>query len=136
MRKRIVAALLLAYLVFVADLTLLQFQGDPGINLVPFRQIGDDIREGGRNFVVNFLGNIGVFMPLGLALPLIRTRPTRARDVAVIAFILSLSIELAQYALGRRVADVDDVIMNTSGAVLGFAVGWFFRRRSRSSRVE
>jgi len=128
LRKPIVGVLLFAYLAFVAYLTLVGFQGDPGVNLVPFRQMENDIRDGGRNFVVNFLGNLGLFIPVGLALPVLRARPTRVWQVAIICFSLSLIIELSQYALGRRVADIDDVLMNTVGGVAGFLAGLIFQR--------
>ena len=125
-----VLVLLAIYLGFILDITLLHFQGKPGVNLVPFQAIIRDVREGGRNFVVNVLGNLGVFVPLGLAIPILRERPTRAWHVALIGFVLSLGIELAQYALGRRVADIDDVLMNTTGAVLGYAASTSGRWRN------
>jgi glycopeptide antibiotics resistance protein len=129
LRKTVVGVLLLSYLAFVAYITLVEFQGDPGVNLVPFRQIMVDVHEGGRNFVVNILGNLGLFVPVGLALPLLRSRPTRAWHAGLVAMALSLAIELAQFALGKRVADIDDVLMNTVGGVIGFAAGSFFHSR-------
>lgn len=122
LKKPIVAVLLAIYLAFIADITLLHFQGEPGVNLAPFRAIAHDVKEGGRNFVVNILGNLVVFLPLGFAIPVLGGRATRAWHVAVAGALLSAGVELAQYGLGRRVADIDDVFMNTTGSVVGYAI--------------
>jgi glycopeptide antibiotics resistance protein len=67
-----------------------------------------------------------LFLPFGLLFPLVfRGRPSIAA-VALAAFAVSVSIELLQYA-GRwvgspRWSDVDDVIFNLIGALLGYAI--------------
>ena len=122
MKKLAVAVSLAIYLAFIADITLLHFPGEPGVNLVPFSMIIKDVKEGGRNFVVNILGNLVVFLPLGFAMPILGGRATRAWHVALTGALLSAGIELAQYELGRRVADIDDVLMNTTGAAVGYAI--------------
>ncbi len=122
MKKLAVAVLLTIYFAFIADITLLHFQGEPGVNLVPFSMIVTDVKEGGRNFIVNILGNLVVFLPLGFAMPILGGRATRAWHVALTGALLSAGIELAQYELGRRVADIDDVLMNTTGAAVGYAI--------------
>jgi glycopeptide antibiotics resistance protein len=119
--------LLVIYLLVLLWLTLLILPGDhPSPNLVPFRSIAYDLKKGGRDFQVNFLGNIVAFMPLGILIPLSRLRPTRAWQVAAWSAGLSAGIEVAQYVSGRRVADVDDVILNACGGLLGYAFyrGW------------
>jgi glycopeptide antibiotics resistance protein len=116
------AALLVIYLLVLLWLTLLILPGDhPAPNLVPFRSIVYDLRKGGRDLQVNFLGNIVAFMPLGILIPLTRLRPTPAWHVAAWSAFLSAGIEVAQYFSGRRVADVDDVILNALGGLIGYA---------------
>ncbi len=83
--------------------------------------------------MVNFLGNIVAFVPMGLIPPLIRRRPTSAWQVAIFGFSLSLAIESGQCVSGRRVCDVDDLILNTAGTVLGYyslAILFFLSRRA------
>lgn len=68
------------------------------------------------------LMNVFLFQPIGLALP--NLLPKKAHPVAVtvvFAMLLSIGIEAAQfhYQLGR--CEIDDVIMNTLGAVIGAA---------------
>lgn len=72
------------------------------------------------------IANIALFVPLGALLPLISRTHTSARKIFVIAVAGSTSIELLQFA-GRwvgnpRWSDVDDVIFNVAGAMLGFAL--------------
>jgi glycopeptide antibiotics resistance protein len=110
------------YLALVLVLTLLVLPQDhPAPNLVPFRSMSRDLKEQGVHLVVNFVGNLGVFAPFGALLPLALRGKTTAGQVAWWGFLLSAGIELAQFASGRRVADVDDVLLNVAGGLLGFA---------------
>ena len=75
------------------------------------------------------LMNVFLFQPIGLALP--NLLPKKAHPVAVtvvFAMLLSIGIEAAQfhYHLGR--CEIDDVIMNTLGAVVGAAACGLARR--------
>lgn len=121
MRRSIAMVLLVAYLVVLFDLVLVRFpQPGPPPNLVPLAMIAHYWAEGGRGLLVNLVGNVAAFVPLGLLVPWIRTRRTEFREVVLLGLGLSLAIEMLQYASGRRVADVDDVLLNTVGALLGY----------------
>lgn len=103
--------------------------GDPdasaGINLHPFTEIRRGLRAGASEAVAaNVWGNIAMFVPLGLLLMWLWASPLIARVLmATIAGAgLSVIIELTQLSL-HRVADIDDVILNGSGALLGALVG-------------
>jgi glycopeptide antibiotics resistance protein len=124
MKSRLRGALLLliaVYVLFILDLALLQFPArNPPTNFIPTHTMVADWRVGGQEFLVNFVGNIVAFMPMGLVPWLARPRKTRAWQVALFCLSLSAMIELAQYVSGRRVADVDDLILNTIGGLLGY----------------
>ncbi|WP_291381593.1 VanZ family protein [Demequina sp.] len=103
--------------------------GDPdasaGINLHPLTEIRRGLRAGASEAVAaNVWGNITMFVPLGLLLMWLWTSPLIARVLmATIAGAgLSVIIELTQLSL-HRVADIDDVILNGAGALLGALVG-------------
>ncbi len=103
--------------------------GDPkasaGINLQPFVEIRRGLRSGASDAVVaNLWGNIAMFVPIGLLLMWLWSSPLIARVLmATVAGVgLSVIIELTQLTL-HRVADIDDVILNGSGALLGALVG-------------
>ena len=81
--------------------------------------------------VHNARGNVMLFFPLGILLPLVWRR-LRFWSGIQIAIALSSSIELFQY-LSRtwinRTADVNDVILNVLGASLGLALVFLLRLR-------
>ncbi len=117
--------LLIAYLLFLLNLTWLQYpsQGS-GYNAIPFRSMIADWREGGREWFVNFLGNIVAFLPIGLLPVAIWPQSARLRDSVLFCLTLSCLIEAVQYAIGRRFADVDDILLNTVGGSLGYLLLW------------
>jgi hypothetical protein len=86
------------------------------------------------DLVVQIGGNLLVFAALGAALP-VRWRAGSA-TVAVVAALASASVETLQYALDLgRVSSIDDVLLNTLGAVLAAQTSrrWW---RSRSGDDE
>jgi glycopeptide antibiotics resistance protein len=82
--------------------------------------------------VHNARGNVMLFFPLGIFIPLV-SRQLRFWRAIQIAIALSVSIELLQYlssAWGSyRAADVNDVILNVLGACLGLALVSLLRLR-------
>ncbi len=72
--------------------------------------------------------NVVLFVPFGLSLG--GWWPSRPR-VLVAAFVLSVGIELAQLTMPDRVSDPVDVLMNVTGAVIGF----FVMARLRTARA-
>lgn len=100
-----------------------------GMNLVPFRSIRSYFRHSlpCDYFMVNFLGNIVMFMPWGFGLTLLWKRRQRALSVVLCSLALTLFIETVQLFIGRSV-DVDDVILNFAGSCLGAGLYFFLRR--------
>jgi len=72
-------------------------------------------------FLINILGNLGVFVPLGATLTLALGGSWRRRiSIAVILGAgLSVSIELAQSQLATRVPSLGDWVLNTLGTLSG-----------------
>lgn len=98
------------------------------INLVPFRSIVSYFRHYGTSlFLINFVGNIVMFMPWGFGLVLLWKRKQRISSVILHALALTLFIETAQLFVGRSV-DVDDVILNFIGSCLGAAAYFLLRK--------
>jgi glycopeptide antibiotics resistance protein len=98
--------------------------GGPGeFNLVPGRGIGQQLHNYNRELgLTNLFGNVALFVPGGLLLVWL----LRGRAFAVVAglALLSVLIEVLQFLQGARAADIDDVILNATGALLGAALGW------------
>jgi len=70
------------------------------------------------------VGNFFMLMPLGIYLPLLYRYLKNFFVVTLVAMLVSVSIELMQLATNSRIADIDDVILNTAGAAAGFIVYW------------
>lgn len=127
--RRMVAALLLVlYGLVLVYLTLFLETGPrelpwaSRLKLQPGKTIVAFLQAGGWPMVVNILGNLAAFVPLGFLWPLLRAGKPRAGEVAGLAATVSLVIEMLQLGSGYRVADVDDVVLNTLGGLIGFEV--------------
>ena len=70
----------------------------------------------------NLLGNIILFLPLGVLLPFLFYKCKSLLTVIAIAFCTSLLVEMLQFCLQIGMADIDDVLLNTFGAILGYFV--------------
>jgi len=97
-----------------------------GINLHLFRVFTDvynAIHYLGlwQPFFINFLGNIAIFMPIGFLLPMLWRKMEKFFYLLIVGFCLSLFIETMQLPQYRS-TDVDDLWLNTLGALLGFLV--------------
>jgi glycopeptide antibiotics resistance protein len=114
---------MVAYLMVLFALTLGGFyQPNAPRNFVPFRSIEHDLKAGGFEFLVNFLGNLAAFLPMGWLLPGLLGRSRLALRVVGLSLALSLIVEILQGISGRRVADIDDLILNTAGGLIGYGL--------------
>ena len=79
------------------------------------------------------IGNLALFFPLGFLLPTAVRTCRRLWVTLVVAASLSVLIETLQAILPEHATDVDDVILNTAGAALGYlAFATIDRRRRRT----
>lgn len=63
--------------------------------------------------------NILLFVPLGFLLPILYRKYDGISKIALVGFLVSLSVEIAQM-FGTGTTDINDLITNTVGACLGF----------------
>lgn len=94
--------------------------GFKGINLVPFMDIRYDLLNiSGTNFLYsNTFINIFLFIPLGFYLNILGTKfhiLTRASILISIPII----VEIIQYITSSGISDIDDVILNFTGGLIG-----------------
>ncbi|HML69632.1 MAG TPA: VanZ family protein [Clostridia bacterium] len=85
--------------------------------------------------VVSYLLNIVLFVPLGFLLPLIWESENGFCKILLAGVLFSLLIECSQL-LNLRSTDIDDLLLNTLGAVVGFALfrayAWLSKRVKRT----
>lgn len=86
-------------------------------SITPFREILR-VNQGGPWLRFVFWGNIGMFAPIGFCLPLL-WRDRHWYHAFALGLLFSAGIEFIQVFSGR-VSDIDDVMLNTAGTVLGF----------------
>lgn len=101
------------------------------MNLIPFSTI-----FGSDSFSVTLLENIILFIPFGILLPAVWNYFGNSIRTAVAGLISSTLIESTQLITSRGYFDIDDIILNTLGALTGYLlfVGiydgfWGIRRR-------
>lgn len=95
-----------------------------GNNFVPFVEILR-YKPFGRLFIKNIVGNVVMFVPLGVFLG----RYTKGKKPLFLIFLVtlaSISIECTQLLIGR-VFDVDDIILNVSGGIIGYILYLLFK---------
>ena len=132
--KTVYWTILAAYVGFVIGETILNPSSVPGpysrrVNLVPFRDL---IYYTSRRLSWYFwqaLLNIVLFLPYGVFLKIGRRKLWAS---ALIGFGSSLLIEAVEYVANRGVFDVDDLILNTLGTVIGYLLAALFFRMRRS----
>lgn len=76
--------------------------------------------------IINFIGNMAVFIPIGL-FPALLFRKAKWYRSALIGCGFSVFIEVSQYFVMRQ-TDIDDVILNTLGALWGYGLYLLMRR--------
>lgn len=87
-----------------------------GYNIVPFREIFRyDIHS--KLFLYNVLGNIIMFLPFGFIISAY-IKPKRIWPNLIIALLVSTTTEFVQLNIGRSF-DIDDIILNTVGCIIG-----------------
>ncbi len=101
-------------------------------NIIPFKDIYNVLRMayyGNVNIALKQLGgNMILLLPFGYFLPLIYNKFNSFIKVFIAALVLSASIETIQFIANNlmkfpyRAADIDDIILNVTGAILGYFI--------------
>ena len=87
--------------------------------MVPFREMFR-YQIGSTNFYRQVVGNIILFMPFGF-FATYYTNISKIRNISLITFLVSLTIETVQKFIGRSF-DIDDIILNVIGGISGFLI--------------
>lgn len=118
--------LFIVYVLFLFNMVLLTDNNDFATNnFTLFKEI-TRYTVGSDLFYKNVVGNVIIFFPYGIFISYF----TKARNIVLpllLSFILSVSIELTQLIIAGRVFDIDDIVLNIIGALLGY----LFYRLSR-----
>ncbi len=107
-----------------------------GLNLIPFRTILEEITgipglaPGDRLpiAVLNILGNLLLYVPVGFLLPRAYKKFAKLGTVLLFGLVLSCAFEILQYLFGGS-ADIDDVLLH----LVGLAAGYGLRKLAKKS---
>ena len=90
------------------------------VNLIPFVNLFD--YDSRRDLLLNVIGNTAMFIPSGIVLPIIYKKLNNIWKVVTAGMLISLCIEIIQLPFSVRASDVDDLILNTLGVVIGYGI--------------
>ena len=113
-------------------------QDGGGVNLIPFATAADFLRllaagQNVRHAVINLAGNIVMFVPPGLLLPLCSASMRRFGRCMAVCTAGIVCVELMQLLTRLGVCDIDDLILNLIGAAMGYGIWWaLFGKRAEN----
>lgn len=96
------------------------------VNFIPFVYLMDYPEF--RNAMLNLIGNTAMFIPLGIVWPSVFPELNTHRRVIAAGVGCSLLIEILQLPFFDRVSDIDDLILNSTGYLIGYGVYLLVRR--------
>lgn len=95
-------------------------------NLVPLKEISRFLKYvdvlGMGAVVLNIVGNVVAFVPFGIFLPMYSERCRKFWKAVYCSFELSLLVEVLQLIAKVGSFDVDDLILNTLGGMIGYLI--------------
>ena len=154
MRRYFITAVKISLVIYISILFLLLFVRHRGswwtdlspfeyammhMNLIPFKTMGGYIKaifDGSMNLNIpleNLFGNLLMFLPLGMYLPFFCSWIDRLKRFLYFVLPVFLVIEIAQFLTKRGAFDIDDLILNMAGAVLGYCI---FRSRMVQDMIK
>lgn len=95
-------------------------------NFIPFKTVHNYIHIYNKGFhtlaISNLLGNFLLFLPMGIFLPCVFKKLDRFWKVTLCVLCMVVCVEIMQFILRVGIIDVDDLIFNLSGAMIGYGI--------------
>ena len=98
-------------------LTNVETNTSGGYNIIPFTEI-TRYEVGSKLFMYNVIGNIVISIPFGYFVSGY-IKASKVSHILAVSVISSLTVEVVQLQIGRSF-DIDDIILNVCGAIIGF----------------
>lgn len=103
------------------------------VNLIPFVNLLD--YESKRDLLLNLIGNTAMFIPTGILTPCLYRHLGSFKKTVLTGFLISLTIEIIQLPFAVRASDVDDLILNTLGVMIGYGI-YALVKKLKSRKVQ
>ena len=136
----------IAYLLFLSYLLFFssyfgrtELEEEYRYNLTLFREIERYYGLANRTgnwypFVMNVCGNIAVFIPVGSFLPLLIKKCKNIVFTSLLCLEISLAVELIQLYSRVGSFDVDDLLLNTLGGVVGYLIYYCYSKGKKRKK--
>ena len=121
-KRLMLGAVFAAYLVVVAAGTLLRYGSGGRLNLRPFVEFIEAWNSMSFSLWMNIILNIAMFVPAGILLPTVFPRLGKWYKTLAAGAVMSLIIEISQLIMKKGAADVDDLLTNILGCMVGYSL--------------
>lgn len=133
LKKEIIYLLFIDYLLLLIGITIFPIrigelrESTFNLNLIPFNF---NIYGNNKIALIVIIGNLVLLSPIAIFLPIINQKKFKSiKKILLISFLISLSIEVTQFITVMvgisdiiRVSDINDIILNTVGSILGYYI--------------
>lgn len=99
------------------------------INLIPFVYLLD--YPVFREAMLNLIGNISMFIPIGVIWPMVFKELDTHKKVIAAGAGFSLCVEILQLPFFDRVSDIDDLLLNTCGFLIGYGLYLLIKKAAK-----
>lgn len=138
--------MLMVFLTYcILMLNLLFFRGRSALhdtmlyNLIPFHTIKQYLMNispyNTDIWVKNLFGNVILFIPLGVGIPTLNKAFMRVIPFTLLIIALIFTVEIIQMVTRVGSFDVDDIILNTLGALIGLRITIFVYRMLNKYKI-
>lgn len=105
------------------------------ISIIPFKSLLDMINNNisVTRILENILGNIAIFIPFGLLLPIVQK--DKSKKIILYGLITSALIEIIQYVFALGSSDIDDLTLNTLGTIIGYLLYKIIHKKARADTL-
>jgi Glycopeptide antibiotics resistance protein len=116
----------ISYLMLMLGIVFMRMgMNSNSINFIPFKSIAEGINvyDGIRYRLIDdqVWGNVVIFVPAGIYLMVLNKKSSILNALLTI-FLISIGIEIIQYAFRIGASDIDDIILNCLGGGLGILI--------------
>lgn len=121
-KKLVLVAVFIGYIIFVLELTVFG-RGTSHylqMNLQPFSGYIDAWKKYSLRDLQNCIFNILMFVPLGVFLPLVNSKFKKFKWLVLVVVSATLSIETYQTLSGSGIFELDDLMNNSLGGIIGY----------------
>lgn len=127
--------LMIYFLFFAENMGRADYERHYAYNLIPFKEIERYIKYwdkiGAVTASINILGNVGAFIPFGALLPVISHGRLKFRESIVLTIDMTILVETIQLITKVGSFDVDDMLLNTLGGIVGYCLYMILRAIER-----